>query len=109
MDYFYIRFHDMEFADDPEFQALIREYSSQFPSRRDEVLAALERGDFQAVAELAHKLAGCAAVYGFEELGRQARQCEQAIRNGGNELTCREQGQSFASELHRAIAASLAA
>ena len=99
----------MEYADDPEFQALIRAFSGQFSSRRDEVLAALERSDFQAVAELAHKLAGCAEAYGFDELGRQARQCEQAIRNGGDASTCREEGEAFASALHRAVGGAQAA
>lgn len=99
----------MEFADDPEFQALIREFTSQFPSRRDEVLAALEREDFQSVAESAHKLAGCAAAYGFDDLGQTARRCEQTIVTGGDEQACREQSRALVALLARSIPGSQAA
>jgi HPt (histidine-containing phosphotransfer) domain-containing protein len=99
----------MDFADDPEFQALIREFASQFPARRDEVLAAMERKDFQSVAESAHKLAGCAAAYGFDELGQTARQCEQTIVAGGDEQACRDRGRALAALLHDATPGSQAA
>lgn len=99
----------MDFADDPEFRSLIREFAQQFPARRDALRAALEQDDFRTVADAAHKLAGCASAYGFDELGQRARQCEQAIVGGGDAPTCRRQGEALVAALDAAEASSRAA
>ncbi len=40
-------------------------------------------GDWRAVAEIAHGLAGRAGMFGFPEIGNLARDAEEAIDAGG--------------------------
>jgi|CXWL01.1.fsa_nt_gi HPt (histidine-containing phosphotransfer) domain-containing protein len=64
-------------------------YLESFPSKADAFAAALEAVDLKhdakeirALRDLAHKLAGSAGMYGFDDLGLLAREIVRAIDTG---------------------------
>ena len=65
---------------DPEFVELIREYVAELTPKLSEIQTAKEKGDLNAVAELAHKIRGSGGMYGFKDLSTQAGRLEDAIR-----------------------------
>ncbi len=65
---------------DPEFAALVANYTRKLPLLGREVQAALDAGDLAKVAVFAHRLRGTAVSYGFPDLGAKAGAVEDAIR-----------------------------
>ncbi len=68
--------------------ALRRRYIDSFPAKGAALEAAMEGlsvndpGTLQTLRLLAHKLAGSAGMYGFDDLGHLAREAVQAIDAG---------------------------
>lgn len=49
------------------------------------LVAAVERGDFEQIRSISHRIAGIAGVFGFPELGAKARFIEDALELGAPE------------------------
>lgn len=69
-----------------EIDVDLQDLIPQFVENRKKDIASLEQliqsGDTVAVAQLAHKIKGAAAGYGFAELSELAAQLEKAVKNG---------------------------
>lgn len=70
-----------------QLEALRRQFASGLPTRLDRIDAALAacRNDASsptaksALVTALHSLGGAAGIFGFDELGKQARQAEQQV------------------------------
>ncbi|GMU42309.1 MAG: Hpt domain-containing protein [Xanthomonadales bacterium] len=73
-------------------EPLRRRYLDSFPAKADAFKAVLDRlsdGNQESIRELrdlAHKLAGSAGMYGFDELGQQAREIVHAVDAGDGSI-----------------------
>lgn len=71
-----------------EIDADLQDLIPQFVENRKKDIVALEelveKNDLTAIAQLAHKIKGAAAGYGFNELSDLAAQMEQAAKAGDN-------------------------
>jgi HPt (histidine-containing phosphotransfer) domain-containing protein len=71
-------------------EALRRRYVDSFPDKRAALEAASANvdndgaGAQQALRQLAHKLAGSAGMYGFDDIGQLAREVVHAIDAGAS-------------------------
>ncbi len=61
---------------DDEFRELTLQFIARLPIRIAEMETALERGNLEQVAAVAHKLSGAAGSYSISELALEARQLE---------------------------------
>jgi len=68
------------FADDPEMAELIAYFLQEIPSRVDAIREALEEGDHERVASLAHQLKGAGGGYGFPTISEAAAALERAAQ-----------------------------
>jgi len=57
---------------DAAFQDLVNYFVGELPARIDQLQHAADQGDIGAIRTLTHQLKGCAAGYGFAELGKRA-------------------------------------
>ncbi|MNJ93392.1 Hpt domain protein [compost metagenome] len=74
-----------------EIDADLQDLIPQFLANRKNDISSLEelvsKNDLEAIAQLAHKVKGAAAGYGFHELSQYASQMEQAAKkNDSNPL-----------------------
>jgi HPt (histidine-containing phosphotransfer) domain-containing protein len=70
-------------VDDPAtVAAVVDAYLAQMPRRREEVLAALSRGDLAAAADIGHALGPSSAMLGARRLPALAAELEHAARAG---------------------------
>lgn len=95
----------MDMHDDPEFQALIRDFVSDLAGKLDTITRARTAADREALATEAHRIAGSAGAYGFERLGATARACEQQVRGGGDDGAVDRAADALEAEI-RAAASS---
>ena len=69
-----------------EIDVDLQDLIPQFVENRKKDIASLEQlienEDSVAIAQLAHKIKGAAAGYGFSELSELAAQLEKAVKNG---------------------------
>lgn len=69
-----------------EIDVDLQDLIPQFVENRKKDIASLEQlienEDCVAIAQLAHKIKGAAAGYGFSELSELAAQLEKAVKNG---------------------------
>jgi CheY-like chemotaxis protein len=66
-------------AEDEGFAPLRERYISRLPSVIQQLLAAREAKDVEGLREIAHRIKGTAANYGFPDLTEVAADCENAI------------------------------
>jgi HPt (histidine-containing phosphotransfer) domain-containing protein len=104
----YSRRCPMSFFDDPEFQALIRQFVGDLSNRLSLLEEAEAEGDLDAVAGIAHKIVGCASAYGFDELGETARACETQIRSDGDSPEVAGRIEALKGSLAAAVASKAA-
>jgi CheY-like chemotaxis protein len=69
-------------TDNVSFQDLLQQYVSGLSERMQQLRAALAADDRPALAQLAHKTRGSAAMYGLPELAELAGLIEAAVREG---------------------------
>lgn len=62
--------------------ALSRRFLERAVDERQQIAAALQRGNLKEVAALAHRLAGTAGSFGFKDLGNHAVRVEELIKQG---------------------------
>ncbi len=92
-------------------EALRRRYIDSFPAKSaalDEAAQGLSAGGVEALSALrlqAHKLAGSAGMYGFDDLGHLAREVVHAIDAGAGLPVLSAMVQSLAAGLTSAHAA----
>jgi HPt (histidine-containing phosphotransfer) domain-containing protein len=78
---------------DEELRDLIPGY---LENRRKDITAiagALDRGDFEAISSLCHKIKGSGGGYGFDEISEIGRACEDAAK--------RSQAQEIRDQVNR--------
>ncbi|MCP4589182.1 MAG: response regulator [bacterium] len=63
----------------PRMVAVVKEFASSLGGRVHRMRAALERGDLETVAELAHQLKGAGGINGYMCVTEQARKLEDAL------------------------------
>ena len=66
--------------DEPGFDELIELYLDGVPEKRRRLREAVGRSDWAALGDLAHRLAGSAAGYGFGPAGEAAARVADAVR-----------------------------
>jgi HPt (histidine-containing phosphotransfer) domain-containing protein len=70
-----------------KYLALQKIYVQGLAERLQALTQAEKSQDFQALGQLAHKLCGGAAAYGFDELSRLARQLERSAQTDDAQTT----------------------
>ncbi len=70
-----------EAADDPELQELIDMFVAELPPRARRIQRAMQRGDWQELANEAHKLRGSSASHGFPMVGSAAAKLEDMVQD----------------------------
>jgi HPt (histidine-containing phosphotransfer) domain-containing protein len=65
---------------DPAFQELVDYFLEELPLRIQRLEQAAGEHDLETIRTVAHQLKGCAAGYGFPELGEQAALIEGCVR-----------------------------
>lgn len=65
---------------DAAFQEILKCFIDELPNRIRSLEDAMDRLDITTVRTVAHQLRGCAAGYGFPELGEQAGVLEKSLR-----------------------------
>lgn len=68
------------FEHDPDMGEIVALFVSEMPERANELRGAIESGNLDRAATIAHQLKGAAGGYGFEELGDIAAAAEQALK-----------------------------
>ena len=71
---------------DESFDDLVAGFLKGIPSRRQDIRAAIERGDGKAAAAVAHSLKGAALNLGFTRLANAASRLEEAGKSGEGDL-----------------------
>ena len=69
-----------DFAEDEEFQALLQDFVEMLPGIVDEVTAAAESQDWEALQAVSHRLKGSGGSYGFPELTELARKINDDVK-----------------------------
>jgi len=69
-------------ANSPRFAAIVERFARRLPERLIELQAALDAGQAEAVAEIAHWLKGSGGSVGFDDFTAPARRAEVAARAG---------------------------
>jgi CheY-like chemotaxis protein len=72
------------------YQELLREYVDGLSERMQKVRAALASEDRTTLGQLAHKMRGAAAMYGFAHLAETAGLLEDAVREGQDRVLLAE-------------------
>ncbi len=65
---------------DEDLRDLIPGYLENRRKDVKEILAALDRGDFEAIASLCHKIKGSGGGYGFDGITEIGKACEDAAK-----------------------------
>jgi PAS domain S-box-containing protein len=80
-----------EYADDPDLGELVDTFVGNLPARAAQVAAALDAGDVETLARLAHQVKGTGTSYGFPALTAAARFLEALVKDlpagGGADVT----------------------
>jgi len=71
----------MDFADDPEFQALVRQFVTELPEKMHQIHKAVEKRDWVELRTRVHKLKGLGTSFGYPELSEISAQIQRAIVN----------------------------
>ena len=71
----------MDFADDPEFQALLRQFEDELPSKLNQIQTAAAKMDWVELKNLVHKLKGLGASFGYPELSEISARIQTNIAN----------------------------
>ncbi|WP_455209324.1 ATP-binding protein [Kaarinaea lacus] len=71
----------MDFADDPEFQALVRQFESELPEKIHLITLAVDKQDWVELKSLVHKLKGLGASFGYPILSDISAQIQSTIVN----------------------------
>jgi CheY-like chemotaxis protein/HPt (histidine-containing phosphotransfer) domain-containing protein len=61
--------------------AIINKFREQLPTKLSELVSAAERGEFDELSRLSHKLKGAAGACGFDELVRGIEHIEESLQN----------------------------
>src|SRR5262245_36637958 len=69
-----------DFADDPGFRELLEEFAAAMPVRRDGLLEAHQKADWELLRTRAHQLKGAGGGFGFPRLSELAADLESACR-----------------------------
>jgi PAS domain S-box-containing protein len=67
---------------DPRFAPLVLKYQRGLVEVREDLAAARSKADQDAVYNIAHKLHGTGANFGFPEISEAARDCEERLHHG---------------------------
>jgi len=70
-----------DIVDDPEFQALVRQFENELPQKISDIQQAMENQAWMELKSLAHKLKGLGASFGYPELSDVSAQIQTAITN----------------------------
>jgi len=70
------------FADDPEFQALVRRFEAELPGRLAEIQLALSQQNWVELKSLVHKLKGLGSSFGYPQLSSIAADIQTDLVNG---------------------------
>jgi HPt (histidine-containing phosphotransfer) domain-containing protein len=71
-----------EFAEDPDYQELLKLFAKSIVSKRRDFEHLLQGGEMSQLQAAAHQLKGAAGGYGFRGLTALASELELACRNG---------------------------
>ena len=69
----------LDFADDPEFQALVRQFTGELPEKMHKIQRAVENQDWVELRSQVHKLKGLGTSFGYPELSEISAQIQHAI------------------------------
>ena len=64
---------------DPEFLAMVEEFTESLKVRMEEMWAALERGEMKTIQEISHKIKGAAGGFGMSEVSEVAAELEDLL------------------------------
>ena len=67
------------FGDDPDLGEIVSMFVEEMPSRVDNLLKLLNRGDRELLGRCAHQLKGTAGSYGFDQITPSAARLERAL------------------------------
>jgi len=70
---------ETDFADDPEFQALVQQFENELPQKIRQIQKAMEEQDWTELKSLVHKLKGLGASFGYPEVSDISAQIQTAI------------------------------
>ena len=85
------------FADDEDMLALVQLFVDELGADIEAMRTALDSGDEETLATLAHQLKGSAGGYGFPILTEQAARIEDCVRAGGDSNTLQSEVETFAN------------
>ncbi|MEM9372280.1 MAG: Hpt domain-containing protein [Planctomycetota bacterium] len=70
---------------DAAFKEILDSFVGELPNRIEQLERAVAESDIQTVRTMSHQLKGCAAGYGFDELGVRAAELEESLRQIASE------------------------
>lgn len=85
---------------------LSRRFLERAVDDRQHIAAALLRGNLKEVTALAHRLAGTAGSFGYEDLGNHAVRVEELIKQGAALETIDAEADQLLASIDRAVAAA---
>ena len=72
----------MDLADDPEYQALIRQFEEELPSKLKQIQSSAAQQDWVELKNQVHKLKGLGASFGYPKLSEISAQIQTNIAQG---------------------------